>query len=89
VDLRATRLRQRAHHAHGALCVDHPGVRVEHDRVVPERHAGPPFGGRRRRHQLHGHAERAQDLVHLLLLAGRAEVEPARGLHQFLARLIG
>ena len=59
------------------------------DRVAAERKAGPPLGGRPGRHQFHGHPERPQDFVHLLLLAGRAEVEPAGGQDELLARLAG
>src|SRR5580693_2811174 len=51
--------------------------------------AGPALGGLPGRYQLRGHPERPQDLVQLLLLAGRAEVDPARGQDELLPCLVG
>src|SRR5690349_10642624 len=62
---------------------------MEHDRVRAEREARPSFGRRRSGYQLRGHAEPGQDLVHLLLQAGRPVVDRARVTHELLARLVG
>src|SRR5580704_11100707 len=62
---------------------------MEHDRIGPERDTGPALGGLARRYQLHWYPGGSQDLVHLLLLARRAEVDLARGQDEFLPRLVG
>src|SRR5580698_7181539 len=82
------RHRDRAHCHHRALGVEHPAIRVEHDWIGPERHPGPALGGGRGRDQFGGDPERGQDVVYLLLLAGRAEVDGAGGHDKLLARLL-